>query len=101
MSPRSLPEWSAPPDTPVPPRVRLRVFDRYTGRCQCGCRRKIAAGEAWQCDHIVALINGGENRENNLHPLLVAHHADKSLADIAEKAKIASAPQASRPISSI
>lgn len=88
--PRSVAEWFGPtPDTAPPPRVRLRVFDRFAGRCQCGCRRKIAAGEAWQCDHIVALVNGGENCESNLWPLLTAHHIFKTIADVAEKSKIA------------
>jgi len=89
VSPRTVAEWSAPPDAPIPPRVRLRVFDRYGGRCQCGCRRKIAAGESWQCDHITALVNGGENVESNLQPVLTAHHRNKTLADVAEKAKVA------------
>lgn len=88
--PRTLPEWiGSSPDTQPPPRVKLRVFDRHGGRCQCGCRRKIAAGEAWQCDHIIALINGGENRESNFHPLLLAHHIDKTIADVAEKTRVA------------
>jgi 5-methylcytosine-specific restriction enzyme A len=88
--PRELPEWfGATPDTSPPPRVRLRVFDRFAGRCQCSCRRKIAAGEAWQCDHIVALVNGGENAESNLRPILTAHHTIKTATDVAEKAKIA------------
>jgi 5-methylcytosine-specific restriction enzyme A len=88
--PRALPEWfGTTPDTPPPPRVRLRVFERFAGRCQCGCRRKIAAGEVWHCDHIVALINGGLNCESNLQPLLLAHHLDKTIVEVAEKAKIA------------
>jgi 5-methylcytosine-specific restriction protein A len=88
--PRRLPEWfGTTPDTRPPPRVRLRIFGRYAGRCQCGCGRKIAASEVWHCDHIVALINGGINCESNLQPLLVIHHLDKTGADVAEKAKIA------------
>ncbi len=88
--PRATPEWIArTTDTPIPPRVRLRVFVRFHGRCDCGCGRKIHAGEAWDCDHVVALCNGGENRERNLHPLLLAHHLTKSAVDVAEKSHIA------------
>jgi 5-methylcytosine-specific restriction protein A len=49
MTPRALPEWiGKTADSAVPARVRVRIFDRYEGRCQCGCNRKIMAGEA--CD---------------------------------------------------
>lgn len=86
---RTVPEWSAKTDDAgIPPRVRLRVFDRFGGVCQCGCTRKITAGEAWDCDHIVALINGGEHRESNLRPLITAHHKDKTREDVAEKSRV-------------
>jgi 5-methylcytosine-specific restriction endonuclease McrA len=84
---RTVPEWiGASPDAAIPPRVRLRVFDRHDGKCQCGCRRKIQIGEPWQCDHIVALVNGGAHRETNLHPMLAEHHKNKTRADVALKA---------------
>jgi 5-methylcytosine-specific restriction protein A len=86
---RSVPEWiGATPNTPAPPRVRLRVWDRDNGRCQCGCGRAILAGESWQTDHRKAIVNGGENRENNLCTLLTEHHKIKTDADVAEKAKV-------------
>ena len=74
-------------DAAIPPRVRLRVFERHGGICQCGCGRKIGAGERWDCDHIVALINGGLHCESNLQPLLLAHHKDKTRRDVAIKSK--------------
>jgi|ERR1700728_3509639 len=83
---RSLPEWiGASDDAKVPSRVRLRIFERYDGRCQCGCNRKIATGESWQCDDRIALINGGERRESNLWPLLTEHHKVKTRKDVALK----------------
>lgn len=86
---RSTNEWiGRTPDTPAPPRVRLRVFERNGGICQCGCEMVIFAGDKWETDHTVAIINGGENRESNLRTLLVAHHKAKTAADVAEKAKI-------------
>lgn len=76
-------------DAPIPPRVRLRVFIRFDGLCQCGCGRKIQAGEQWDCDHIVALINGGSHSEGNLQPLLNEHHKAKTRQDVAIKSKTA------------
>ena len=64
---RSLPEWiGATPDTPVPPRVRLRVFRRFGGICQGPCHRKIKPTDKWILEHEKAIILGGENRESNL-----------------------------------
>ncbi len=74
-------------DTPAPHRVRLRIFEAYEGRCQCGCGRKILAGEQWDLDHYVALANGGANSELNMRPLLREHHKEKSLVDLAAKSK--------------
>lgn len=87
MAARSVPEWiGATPDTPAPARVKLRVFLAYDGVCgESG--RKIQPGEAWQVDHIRAIINGGENRESNLQPVLVEAHKEKTRRDVKEKAK--------------
>ena len=87
--PREVDEWiGAKDDTPSPPRVKIRVFERYGGVCQCGCGIKIA-GKRWECDHALALINGGKNRESNLVPLLADHHKAKTRTDVATKAKTA------------
>lgn len=89
MTPRSVPEWiGKSPDSAVPPRVRVRVFDRYEGRCQCGCNRKIMAGERWDCEDTIAIINGGERRERNLKPWLSDHHPKKTAQDVAEKSRV-------------
>lgn len=89
MTGRTLDEWiGASPDAKIPPRVRLRVFERDNGKCHLTGRR-IRAGEAWECDHIVALCNGGEHRETNLAPALSEPHKIKTKSDVREKAKIA------------
>ncbi len=75
-------------DAKIPDRVRLRVFDRHNGICHIS-RRKIRAGEGWQCDHIVALVNCGLHRESNLAPVLIDPHKIKTKEDVAEKAKVA------------
>jgi 5-methylcytosine-specific restriction enzyme A len=86
---RSVPEWiGKTDDAKIPDRVKLRVFDAYGGRC-AGCDRKLYPGDRWEADHIKALINGGQHRENNLQPLCEFCHPEKTRADVAEKAMIA------------
>ena len=87
MTGRSVPEWiGKTPDTKIPARVMLRVFEAYGGKCHIS-GRKIQPGEAWDCDHVWALCNGGENRENNLAPALKKQHKSKTKIDVAQKAK--------------
>ena len=87
MTGRSVPEWiGKTPDTKIPPRVILRVLEKYGGKCaETGI--KIRAGGGWQMDHIIALANGGENRETNLQPLITKAHKVKTAGDVATKAK--------------
>jgi 5-methylcytosine-specific restriction protein A len=87
--PREVPEWiGSSPDAKVPPRVRLRIFDREDGKCWIS-GRKIRPGDLWDLDHKVALINGGEHRESNLFPALRDKHREKTREDVAEKSKVA------------
>lgn len=86
---RTVAEWIGKTDDAKPPRhVRLRVFDTHWGKCHISGRR-IMPGEAWECDHVIALINGGENRESNLAPALKEFHKAKTADDIAEKSRVA------------
>lgn len=86
---RSTEEWIGKDDDTIPPpRVRLRVFDTAGGRCYL-CGRKISAGEYWQCDHVIALANGGRNAERNLRPACRNCCYRKTAADIAEKSAVA------------
>lgn len=86
---RAVPEWiGATDDTPVPPRVRLRVFDRYGGKCYLS-GHKIRPGDAWEIEHVIAIATGGENRESNLAPALKDKHREKTDDDMAIKSKIA------------
>lgn len=85
---RSVEEWIGKhDDAKVPPRVRLRVFERYGGRCYLS-GRKIMPGDKWELEHVQALCNGGEHRESNLAPALAAPHKVKTARDVAEKAKV-------------
>lgn len=86
---RARPEWiGKTDDSKVPPHVRARIFKNRGGRCHLS-GRKIRPGEPWDLDHIVALVNGGENRESNLAPALRDKHRQKTAADVAEKATVA------------
>ena len=86
---RSVPEWRGKtPDTAIPPRVKVRVFERASGHCQ-ECGVKIRQGMVWECDHVISLINGGENAETNLQCLCGPCHALKTRGNVAEKATLA------------
>lgn len=85
---RSVPEWiGATPNAKVPPHVRVRIFDAHGGRCHIS-GRKIQVGDAWDLDHIKALINGGEHRESNMAPALRDKHRAKTAEDVAEKSAV-------------
>jgi 5-methylcytosine-specific restriction endonuclease McrA len=78
---RTRPEWfGKTDDTRIPDRVRLRVLDRYHQFC-ASCGFLIVSAD-WQCDHITALINGGEHRESNLQPLHLRCHSIKTANDL-------------------
>ena len=86
---RPVKEWiGATQDSKVPPRVRIRIFEREGGKCHLS-GRKIAPGELWDLDHKVALVNGGLHSESNLFPALRDKHKEKTREDVAEKSEIA------------
>lgn len=103
---RSVQEWvGATPESMPPPRVRLRIFEAHNGVCHIS-GRKIAAGEPWDLDHIVAICNGGLNTESNLAPALRDKHREKTAKDVREKSivrrkrmkSIGIAPKKGRPM---
>ena len=85
---RSVEEWIGKTDDHrAPGKVRQRVKDRERSVCHL-CQTEIQVGQKWDLDHVVALINGGENRETNLRPAHRKCHTEKTARDVAEKAKI-------------
>lgn len=87
MRTANLKEWiGKSDDSRPPPYVRLRVFNKFDGKCYLS-NRKIVSGDKWDLEHILALCNGGENRESNMAPALVAPHKIKTKQDRATKAK--------------
>lgn len=91
MTARTVKEWvGARPETPAPPRVKVRIVTAQDGICGCGCGVKLGmCGEAIEFDHKQALINGGENRESNLQALRAQCHKVKTKADVKEKSTVA------------
>jgi len=88
---RSVPNWvGKTPDTAIPKRVIVRVFEKFGGRC-AECERKInaGAGDKFQIDHIQAMVNGGANSEGNLQLLCDWCHKGKTRSDVAQKATTA------------
>ena len=87
MKGRSNNEWiGKTPDSKIPPRVRLRVFEAHNGLCHL-TGRKIMPGDKWDMDHVQALCNGGEHRESNLAPALRDAHRNKTAEDVKLRAK--------------
>ena len=83
---RAVPEWiGKTPDTKIPERVRVRIFEKYEGRCYLTGVK--IAGKTWEAEHILALSLGGENRESNLAPVLAKAHKVKTRDDMAKKKK--------------
>jgi 5-methylcytosine-specific restriction protein A len=88
---RSVSEWIGKNDDSVPPpRVRIRVWEKWNGRCHITGRR-IYPGDKWELDHIKPLIMQGENRESNLAPALTHAHREKTRDEVKIKAKVARA----------
>lgn len=105
-SARKRPEWiGKTPDTAAPSWVKDRILRVQDDRC-AECRNDFCAQLRPEFDHIIALINLGENRESNLRALCGPCHGKKTAADVALKAKVARVrgnhlglkPRSSRPV---
>ena len=86
---RAVPAWvAANPDQAIPPRVKLRVWERCNGRCAL-TGRKLRPGDAYEFDHIISLIMGGAHAEANLQLVSRGAHKEKTREDVAIKSKVA------------
>ena len=84
---RAVPEWiGRTDDTPPPTRVKDRLCEKQNDLC-AKCHTPLTTA---QCDHIIPLILGGENRETNLQMLCVPCHVGKTRLDVKLKSKVAS-----------
>ena len=91
MTGRSTKEWiGRTPDTKIPDRVRLRIWEREGGRCYLS-GRKIMPSDAYDFEHKIALAlwtgEGHGNRESNIFLALRDKHREKTARDMREKAK--------------
>lgn len=87
MTGRSVPEWvGSTPDAAIPPRVRLRVFERCGGKCAL-TGRKIMPGDEWDLDHETPLSMGGRHAESNLRVVWRPAHREKTAAEATARAK--------------
>ena len=86
---RAVPEWvGRDPDTAIPDRVKLRIYDRQNGRCD-GCKRKFDAKLPPEYDHRPALKNSGQNRESMIFAVCHECHLARTRVDVAEKSETA------------
>lgn len=84
---RAVEEWiGSNPDAAIPPRVKLRIFEKHNGICAV-CTRKLMPGR-FEFDHETAIINGGEHRESNIRPVCTSPcHSEKTRKDKTEKSQ--------------
>ena len=68
------------------PKRRAEVLLANGGRCYL-TNAKIAAGDAWDVEHVIPLAQGGTNDLANLKPALASAHKVKSATDAANTAK--------------
>lgn len=80
MRTAKLKEWvGRRPESMPGQTVLFRLHAKQGGTCACGCGQIMNFNvDKIDCDHIVALIDGGENRESNCQLLLNACHKAKT-----------------------
>jgi 5-methylcytosine-specific restriction endonuclease McrA len=84
---RATKEWLGKnADSKPPKHVSDRIWLRHEGKCHKS-GRKIRPGDKWHMDHIIALKDGGENRESNIAPILDSEHRKKTSAENTARAK--------------
>ena len=82
---RLVDEWVGRTANSRPPQhVRVRIFDRYEGRCYI-TGVKLRPGH-WHLDHILALEDGGKNVESNLAPIDDVEHRKKTSSENSRRA---------------
>lgn len=87
---RSVPEWVGKHDDAMPTiHVLLRLYTKQNGLCGCGCQTVMNMNrDEIDCDHTVALADGGENREGNLTLMLRQHHRAKTAGENVARGRV-------------
>lgn len=89
MRTAKLKEWIGKTPEAMPGQtVLLRLYAKQNGICACGCGQVMNLNrDKVDCDHIVALIDQGENRESNLQLLLHPCHKAKTAAEASARSQ--------------
>lgn len=89
MRTAKLKEWVGKTPEAMPGQtVLLRLYAKQNGICACGCGQSMNLNrDKVDCDHVKAIIDGGENRESNLQLLLNACHKRKTSAEASARSE--------------
>lgn len=89
MRTKNLKEWVGKTPEAMPGQtVLLRLYAKQNGICACGCGHVMNLNrDKVDCDHRIALIDGGENRESNLQLLLHRCHKAKTAEEATARSK--------------
>lgn len=67
--------------------VRLQILEAHDHRCYLSGQRIDPVRDSWHLDHKIPLAGGGEDTIENLAPVLLSAHLEKTKADIARISK--------------
>lgn len=59
---------------------RAKIFELSAGRCY-RCGRKLGPADDWDCEHVIALENGGTDADDNIRVCCDWCHKDKTADD--------------------
>lgn len=85
--PRKVEEWIGRSDDSMPGKLVRDRLSRAQGDCCATCRHAFGPKRRAHCDHVIALIDGGENRESNLQMICADCHKAKTSAEATARAK--------------
>ena len=83
--PREVPTWIGRNLDAMPGKLVRDRLSRKQDDCCANCRKRFGPKSRAHCDHILALIDGGENRESNLQMLCVDCHKAKTRDEAAAR----------------
>lgn len=89
MRTAKLKEWvGRRPESMPGQTVLFRLHAQQNGVCACGCGQVMDFNtDQIDCDHRVALIDNGENRESNLQLMLRECHKTKTKRESSERSE--------------
>lgn len=85
--PRSVAIWQGRTDDAMPGKLVRDRLSRAQGDCCALCRQPFGPKRRAHCDHIVPLIDGGQNCEANLQMICADCHKAKTSAEASARKK--------------